>query len=234
MTKTVSLGEAWTGTANCRNCAIRQSVLFAGLDEADFDTIHRPIEQFTFPPGTTIYRQDDSAEHIFTLRSGLVKLTQFLPDGTARIVRLLRTTDVAGLEAMLLDNYEHTAIALHTTEVCRIPRAVVKSLLTRKPQLFSELMARWHRALSDSDRTLTDLNTGPARARVVRLLLWLAERNASETCSLFGREDIGALLGLTTETVSRVMAELKRQGFLTELRSNMFECDPERLSKALG
>ena len=121
--KTVSLAEAWTGVANCRDCAIRRSVLFAGLEEADFDAVHRPIDQITYPPGTEIYAQDDEAGSILTIRTGLVKLTQFLPDGTQRIVRLLRTTDVIGLEALLQDRYEHTATALQTTEVCRIPRS---------------------------------------------------------------------------------------------------------------
>ncbi|MEZ5851536.1 MAG: Crp/Fnr family transcriptional regulator [Hyphomicrobiaceae bacterium] len=229
--KTVTSNDAWTGIANCRTCTVRQSVLFAGLDEQDFDSIHRPIEQFSYAPGTEIYGSDDPAEWIITIRSGLVKLTQYLPDGTQRIVRLMRSTDAIGLEALLLDRYEHHAIVLHQTEVCRIPRSVVRSLLTRKPQLFSELMARWHRALSDSDRMIREFNTGPARHRVVRLLLWLAERNLAERCDLFGREDLGALLGLTTETVSRTMAELKRQGYISEPRSNQFLCDVPNLRR---
>ena len=231
--KSVTSNEAWTGIANCRTCAIRQSVLFAGLDEADFDSIHRPIEQFSFTPGATIYRTDDLADSIYTIRSGLVKLSHFGADGTQRIVRLMRWSDAVGLEALLLDRYEHTAIALHHTEVCRIPRAVVRDLLTRKPHLFNELMARWHRALSDSDRMIVEFNTGQARHRVVRLLIWLAERNGGERCDLFGREDLGALLGLTTETVSRTMAELKRQGFISEPRASQILCDLPNLQRLL-
>ena len=232
--KTVSTAEAWTGTADCRNCAIRQSVLFARLDEPDFDAIHRQIDQYTFSPGSIVYSQDDAADAIFTIRTGLVKLTQYLPDGTQRIVRLLQSTDVIGLEALMLDRYEHAATALHTTEVCRIPSSVVRELLQRKPQLFNDLMARWHRAVSDCDRVITELSTGPARARVVRLLLWLAERKGDRQCDLFSREDLGALLGLTTETVSRTMAELMRQGWITEPRINLIVCDIDRLRAALG
>jgi CRP-like cAMP-binding protein len=229
--KAVTSNDAWTGIANCRTCTIRQSVLFAGLDESDFEHIHRPIEQFSYAPGTEIYANEDPAEWIITIRTGLVKLTQYLPDGTQRIVRLVRASDAIGLEALIQDRYEHHAIALHQTEVCRIPRSIVRNLLTRKPQLFSELMARWHRALSDSDTMIREFNTGPARHRVVRLLLWLAERNGGERCDLFGREDLGALLSLTTETVSRTMAELKRQGYISEPRTNQFLCDLPNLRR---
>lgn len=229
--KTVSISEAWTGVADCRNCAIRASVLFAGLEEADFESVHRPIDQLIYAPGATIYSGTEPATVLFTIRSGLVKLTQLLPDGTQRIVRLLRKTDVFGLEAMLDENYQHTAIALQQTEVCRLPAETVKRLSQRRPQLFHELMARWHRALSDADRWITELSTGNARARVARLLFWLAEQDSGERCELFSREDLGAILGLTTETVSRTMAELKRKGFISEPKSNQFLLDTPNLKR---
>ena len=52
--KRVTQQEAWTGVADCRHCAIRNTVLFAGLQEADFDQIHRPIDQIVFKAGSTI------------------------------------------------------------------------------------------------------------------------------------------------------------------------------------
>ena len=90
-------------------------------------------------------------------------------------------------------------------------------------------MAQWYRALSDADRWITELSTGTARERVIRLLLWLSEREAGNSCGLFSREDLGAVLGLTTETASRAMAELKRQGLIRELSPNRFSCDFARL-----
>ena len=223
--KRVSHSEAWTGLADCRHCTIRKTVLFAGLEEADFDRIHRPIDQLTYPPGTDLYNQDDPAKSILTIRTGLVKLTHFLPDGTQRIVRLLCTTDVVGLEAMVTPRYEHTATALHPTQVCRISVDIVKELARNQPKLCEDLMDRWHRALNDADRCITEFCTGPARSRVARLLIWLCERNQNKHCELFGREDLGALLGLTTETVSRIMAEFKRQGQIVEPKPNLLQCD---------
>lgn len=232
--KTVTVSEAWTGVADCRNCSIRASVLFAGLEEADFETVHRPIDQLIYAPGATIYNFAEPATALFTIRSGLVKLTQILPDGTQRIVRLLRKADIIGLEATLVETYHHTATALQDTEVCRLPVDMVKRLAERRPQLFHELMARWHRALSDADRWITELSTGSARARVARFLLWLAEGDCAERCELFSREDLGAILGLTTETASRTMAELKRQGYISEPKSNQFLLDVPNLRRLVS
>lgn len=232
--KRVSQSEAWTGIADCRNCVIRNSALFAGLVESDFEAIHRPINQWFFPPGTQIYGQGDDADSILTIRTGLVKLTQFLPDGTQRIVRLLGGADTVGLEALVSAEYQHTATALHETQVCRIPVDTVRQLSAQRPQLYGDLMQRWQKALSDADRWIIEFCTGPARSRVGRLLLWLAERNAADRCELFSREDLGALLGLTTETVSRVMAEFKRQGHIVEVSPNSFRCDVGRLQKLVS
>lgn len=229
--KRVALSEAWTGVADCKNCTIRESVLFAGLTEADFDELHRPIDQSVFPPGAQIYNSGDRAQTLFTVRSGLVKLTQYLPDGTQRIVRLLRKTDLFGLEALIDSEYTHAATALHTTELCRLPVDVVRQLSHANSGLFHELMARWHRALSSADRWITEFSTGSARDRVVRLLLWLSEMEDGERCELFSREDLGALLGLTTETASRTMAELKRQGFISEPSPNRILCDRPNLRR---
>ncbi len=227
----ISLDEAWTGTADCRNCSIRKSVMFAGLEETDFEAVHRPIDQLVHAPGTEIYGTEDPAHSLLTIRTGLVKLTQYLPDGTQRIVRLMRATDVLGLEALFQPTYQHVATALQPTEICRIPVETVRHLSERRPHLYHELMARWYRALSDADRWITQLSTGAAKARVARLLIWLAELDGGDRCQLFSREDLGAVLGLTTETASRVMAELKRQGAMTEPRQNEFLLDVPSLRR---
>ncbi|MEI2387607.1 Crp/Fnr family transcriptional regulator [Breoghania sp. JC706] len=232
--KRVEVGEAWTGVADCRHCVVRNAVLFAGLTEEDFSHLHRPIDQLSYSAGARIYDAGDPAQTLFTIRSGLVKLTQYLPDGTARIVRLLRKTDLFGLEAMIDEEYPHTATALRDTEVCRLPVDVVRTLSHNNSRLFNELMARWHKAVGTADRWITEFSTGSARDRVARLLLWLSEKEEDERCELFSREDLGALLGLTTETASRTMAELKRKGFISEPRPNQFLCDTPNLRRLVG
>ena len=230
----VTSAEAWTGVADCLNCNIRQSVLFAGLSEAGFSDVHRPIGQLQYAAGATIYRSGDDGISLFTIRTGLVKLTHYLPDGGQRIVRLLCKTDVLGLECMISNVYLHTAIALQPAEVCRLPVSAVKRLLHGNPRLFHTLMAQWYRALSDADRWITELSTGTARDRVIRLLLWLSERETGNSCSLFSREDLGAVLGLTAETASRVMAGLKREGLIGEPSPNRFSCDIAKLRGIVG
>ncbi|MDD5329527.1 MAG: Crp/Fnr family transcriptional regulator [Sulfuricella sp.] len=214
------------GGADCVSCCIRKSVLFAGLDIADCAAIHRPIDDIALSPQETLYRAGDPAQAVFTIRRGLIKLVQYLPDGRQRIVRLLHATDVTGLEALLDQPYQHDAIVLQPTEVCRIPLEVIQRLDQDKPKLRKELMVRWQRALDEADAWLTQLSTGSARARVARLLQKLAGGREDGYIELFGREDIGSMLGITTETASRIIAEFKRNGALVEVPGGvLLKCD---------
>lgn len=234
MVKYVTLREAWSGEADCLNCALRDSVLFAGLTVRDFEKIHDPIDQFTLKPGGSLYHAGDRGEFLFTVRSGALKLVQYLPDGSQRIVRLARTSDVLGLEAILDAPYQHEAVVLQTTEVCRYPARLVKALGAENPRLHTELMNRWQRALTEADAWLTELSTGSARQRVARLLLRLVRDQASNECELFSREDMGAMLGITTETTSRTIAEFKRQGLLVDLNLNRCRLDIPKLRQLAG
>jgi len=231
MVKNVTLREAWSGEAKCLDCSLRASVLFAGLEEKDFEHIHEPIDQFTLKPSVAVYHTGDAGDYMFTVRSGTLKLVQYLPDGGQRIVRLARTTDVIGLETLVEERYRHDAIAVHTTEVCRYPARVVRTLGRENPKLHRELMARWQRALSEADAWLTELSTGSARQRVARLLLRLVKSEDSSECELFSREDMGAILGITTETTSRTIAEYKRQSLLVEVSPNFFLLDIPNLRR---
>ncbi|MCP3866647.1 MAG: Crp/Fnr family transcriptional regulator [Gammaproteobacteria bacterium] len=223
--KFISDKEAWEGQADCLSCTLRNSVLFSGLEESDFDQIHQPIDIHTLPPGSTLYRAGDVGDRMYTIRSGVLKLVQYLPDGTQRIVRLLRSTDVAGLESLLDQPYQHDAVVLQPTQTCTLPVSVVKALALTNPALHKELLNRWQRALSEADAWLTELSTGSAKQRVARLLLRLVSNEQTSECSLFSREDMGAMLGITTETASRTIAEFKRKSLLVETPPNNFLLD---------
>ena len=232
MNKTVTLHSAWTGEADCRNCQLRNTVLFSGLEEDDFEKIHQPIDQYVMPPGSYLYRMGEKANHMYTVRSGSFKLVQYLPDGSQRIVRLARTTDITGLEALLDQDYQHDAIALQPSEVCKLPVPVIKKLSSENPNLHKELLNRWNRALTEADAWLTHLSTGSAKQRIARLLLHVFN-NPDLSYPLFSREDIGSMLAITTETSSRIIAEFKRKKLLVETAPQLYRLNVEEL-EAIG
>jgi len=221
----------WQAPNQCEQCGIRHLVLFADLNKEDFYKIHHPVQEMEFAAGDFLYRQDDDPHYVYTIRSGLVKLVTYLKDGNQRIVRLLKQGDLAGIEALGDLPYEHHAIILEPVSVCRIPVNVVKELGEETPRLNKQLTVRWHRSIKEADFWLTELSTGTARSRVTQLLLFLKSITDESDFFLPGREDMGAMLGITTETSSRIISELKQKGILRLTGSHRAEVDSEQLNQ---
>lgn len=229
--KSIRIENAWRGAERCKNCAIRHLVLFADLQQQDFDRIHHPIDDIEFAPGSRLYLQGDEMPFVYTIRSGLVKLEQHLPDGNRRIVRILSQGDLAGLESLNGEPANHEAVTMDHVLVCRIPRSIIESLRRDTPRLHDSLMNRWQKALNGADNWITRLSTGNATTRVARLLLLLDEKTEDDSFFLPTREDMGAMLGITTESASKVTAEFRRKGWLKRLPQNRAWVDTEELHK---
>ncbi|MEI7608755.1 MAG: Crp/Fnr family transcriptional regulator [Rhodospirillaceae bacterium] len=213
-------------TVACSECAIRDVVLFADLKAEDISAAGAPVADIRLAPGEALYQAGDPGVALYTVRDGLLKLQQSLSDGSQRIVNLLGQGQVAGLEVTVAGSYEHTAIALQPTKLCRIPREVVDHLA---PKLHRQLMKKWHESLSRAHECTRELATGHARQRVARLFLLIAPAEEKRV-RLFGREDVGSLLGITTETASRMIADIKRCGVVREVALNLFERDIAQLT----
>ena len=213
----IKIDSAWQGTSDCRSCGIRDMVLFADLNEQDFSQIHTPIDDLVFGAEDVLYAEGAQALGVFTLRKGMVKLVRSTADGRERIVRVLRQGDVIGLEALATSHYDSEAVAMVESSVCRIPLSVMHHLSANSPRLHMRLMQKWQQALKDADDWLAELNFGTARQRVAGLALKMRDSDQPQFTSFFARDDMGAMLDLKLETVSREISALVRDGLIRPL-----------------
>lgn len=213
----IKIESAWKGTSDCRQCGIRDMVLFADLNEDDFSQIHSPIDDMVYAPGASLFHEGEQALGVFTLRKGLVKLVRTTADGRQRIVRVLRSGDVLGLEALATARYDTEAVAMLEASVCRIPLGVLHHLAAHSPRLHMRLMQKWQQALKDAEDWLAELNFGNARQRVAGLALKMRDPEQQQLTQFFARDDMGAMLDLKLETVSREISGLVREGALKPL-----------------
>ena len=223
------ISNAFKVGTKCEKCAIRNMVLFADLTREDFDLMHQPIHDFELRAGETLYNAEDDPLHVFTLRSGLIKLISYLPDGSHRIVRIIKQGDIVGLEAMSGKPYLHHAVVLEVATICQIPVSLIDKLNENSPHLSKQLMLRWQKVISDADVWLTKLSVGLANQRVASLLLYLAEGANKDKCYLPCREDMGATLAISPETASRVIAGFKREGWVTSISPYRVGINPNAL-----
>jgi CRP-like cAMP-binding protein len=198
----------------CADCGVRRFALFGVLDHEALDRIHVHIANIKLSPGQVLYAAQGAGTAAFTVRSGVVRLERINERGERRILRLAGRGDMVGMEAMLGQSYAAEAVACTDVEVCRLPRTLLDQLSQEEPGLLRDMMKRWQRALDDADEWLTELCAGPARHRMLRLLLKLSEYADGPEVWLPSRLEMSAMLDMTIETASRIVSQLKREGVL--------------------
>jgi len=207
-------------------------MLFSELPDTAFEHMLHPIDHFIFSPGSLLHEAGRHGESIFSIRRGLVKLINVAPAGVQRIVRLLGPGSSVGLE--LLDGgegYRHSVVAVNQVDACRIPVATVKQLQAEYPVLHNQVRERLQEQLDRADAWIVSMGTGPAKERVANLLLMLGEvsGDANGDIEMLGCEDMAAIVGTSTETVSRIIAELKRRRLVYKVAVHLYRLDTEAL-----
>lgn len=160
-----------------------------------------------------IFEETAPASCVFNVKEGAVKAYKLLPDGRRQITGFLFPGDFLGL--VHNDEYVYSAEALIATELCRFPRRKFEALLDELPKLAQRLLVMASHELSAAQDRMMLLGRKTARERVVSFLLMLshaAERRGQQNNPVvlpMPRGDIADYLGLTIETVSRTITQLK-------------------------
>lgn len=220
--------------SDCRQCAMRNSALFGDLRPLDIEWATRHIDNGLAARDSVIYEAGETDDALYTIRVGVVKLIMQFPGRESRIVRLLGRGATLGLERLAGKPYTHTAIALRTTNLCRIPLSVIHELHSVNPRLLHGLMVKWEEQVLWADRWIAILSTGLIERRLsdlVRLVIDISG-DPLDAVQLPSVGDMAAILGITPESASRNLAKLKRQGLLARVAPWLYRCSPALLAQS--
>ena len=167
----------------------------------------------TYTPGQLIYLQGTEADTFYYLLSGSARSYISSETGDERVLTTHRAGDLMG-EAAFFDGCARVSSAVAVTEcqVVSIDREPLDGVLRAHPELaipMLQYLARTIRLLSDH---VDGMSFHPADQRVARYLLTIPpESNGALRCT---HEEIGAAVGVSRVTVSRVLGEFTRRGWL--------------------
>lgn len=214
--------SACQGRSNCAACSLREDMVCADVPLDDVVGFHTQAVDYRFPPGTIMQNTHGPVEAVYCVRQGAVKLVKYDANGGQRIVRVMKRGDVVGIDWAFSGSAESTAVAIGEVHACRIPVDFFRQFTARHADLQIRLLRKSQEALREVELWLAQLVGGaiPARVRVARLLLRLRDGDG-ERIHRLSNEDLGAILGLTEETISRVIAGFLREGMLERAGSSL-------------
>lgn len=164
----------------------------------------------------TAFCEGDPAANVYEVVDGMLKLYKLLPDGRRQVTGFLTSGHLLGLASA--ERYLYTAEAITPVTLRRYPRARFERLIDEVPGFARRLLS----ATSDELRAAQDqmllLGRKTAAEKIASFLLTVGgcpdEADDDGVSIPMNRSDIADYLGLTTETVSRTLTQLKGLGLI--------------------
>lgn len=178
-------------------------------------------------PGYLIYLQNTEATCFYYLKSGKVKSFIQSEDGVERVLNIYHTGSLFG-EASFFDELPRvsSAAALTPCEIVPIDRELVTQEFAKNPELALAMMKYLARTVRLLSGQVDQMAFRPARWRVASYLLTLADRDGTISCT---QEDIAAAVSASRVTVSRILNELARNGWVELGYRSVRVAQPEEL-----
>jgi CRP/FNR family nitrogen fixation transcriptional regulator len=176
--------------------------------------------RITYAKGEEIFGQDEDADMIHWVVSGAVRTTRLMSDGRRQIGDFYYPGDVIGLEVG--DTYRFSAEALSDCVVRVVKRSSLNAM-SGDGSLGRTLWEATRRELERTQEHLLMLGRKSACEKVASFLMDVAQRHGSDEVSLpMGRQDMADYLGLTIETVSRMVTQLQGSRVVEFANSRLF------------
>jgi CRP-like cAMP-binding protein len=173
-----------------------------------------------FDPAQTIFAQGDSADSVFYIQKGKVKLTVVSAQGKEAVVAMLGATDFFGEGCLAGQTLRtSTVTAMTGATIMRIELTAISRILHGEPafsELFiSHLLNRTIRVEAD----LVDQLFNSSEKRLARLLLMMAnygsEGPPQPMIAKVSQETLAEMIGTTRSRVSFFMNKFRRLGFIS-------------------
>lgn len=201
----------------CRHCNVRHSGICGVLDIGQLHALARHTRSTRHEAGSELFGDETDITSYANVVSGVIKLMKVLEDGRQQVVGLKFASDFIGrVHAM---SNALSAEAASEVELCQVPRSILEAMLEDNRTLEQRLMRETLRELDEAREWMVTLGRKSAAERVASFLYLIALHvqpglgrvSAEVEYDLpLTRSDMADFLGLSIETVSRQLTELRR------------------------
>lgn len=205
----------------CLACEARHKGVCGALSPEQLTKLSKHTNRFKVEHNKIISSPEEEIKYFSNILSGVVKLTKLMEDGRQQIVGLQFAPDLIGRP--FVENSTVTAEAATDINVCSFPKIILEELLHESPKMEHRLHEQTLRELDDARDWLLTLGRKSAIEKVASFLYLIAthidpekndNRNQITLEMPMKRGDIADFLGLTIETVSRQLTNLRKSGII--------------------
>lgn len=186
-----------------------------------------------FKKNQVIYYDGDKANGVYLVVSGKIKTIRLAEDGRELMTGIIGSEEYLGVNALLSNEaYTDTATALEDSVIVLIPKDQLEQLLNMYPEVAREFIKLLANDVREKEDQLMQLAYHSVRKRMAETMIRLhRQHGASSEGFKITREDLAAMAGMATETVSRTLSDFKEEGLIEKKGSLITLLQPEKLQK---
>ena len=226
----------------CSQCWVHARTEWSVLSEAGVKKIDAARRSVQYRPGESIFHQHERSHGVYCLESGHLLLRHFDVFGEQTNFQVVKYGETLGWRSFFAERpHAATAIALTRCDVCFVPGRVINECIAREPALAHAFLKTIALDRGPYEALMLRSPKLPARVRFVYLLLYLRNRCANRTRRgmlvydlPLQRQDIASMIGIRSETLSRVIHDLEREKLARFKGRQITVPDPEKLFGMFG
>lgn len=206
---------------HCQNCSISELCLPFSLNEQELDTLDNIIDRKRpIRKNEKIFSDGEELNSLFAIRSGTFKTFTIDANGEEQITGFHLAGDLLGFDAISNAEHQSFAQALETAMVCEIPYDTMDQLSDTMPALKKQVLRLMSNEIRNDQDMLSLLNRKNAEQRLATFIATLSARykerglSSKEFRLTMTRGDIGNYIGLTVETISRLLNRFHKEGLI--------------------
>lgn len=218
---TVIHHNAATCTADVRQQSLAHVPFFAELDSQEIAALNERCRIHDFEAGEAVLHAGDPADHLYVVAAGTAKVVRPTLDGTEVLLDIARRGDFFGaLPALGADTYADSVWALTDLCVLSLDIDTFDELLDEHPSVARSGLRVIAERLSTARTHIHAVAAATSQQRVAGALVMLARRAGVPDQGQIlldlplSRDDLASLTGTASETVSRVLSQLRRDGMI--------------------
>lgn len=218
MIKGVWLGAKSNMLCGNHNCPFLQlQAEGIQLSESELQCIGDLAQQkVVFSQGEVLFLQGQPSKSLYSLIEGTVKICTNSADGREQIVGLSSPGNLlVGLQSINDRHHAYTAIAVTPVSACKINHRRLLECVRTRGDIAMRLIQAANSQLAHSRALMEVMGHNCAAAKIASFILLMTPRSEHGNCGFampFSRLEMASILGLSEETVCRLMANLKRTG----------------------
>ncbi|BCV66627.1 electron transport regulator A [Shewanella carassii] len=211
------------------------------LNSNELDQLDNIIERKKpIQKGEQLFKSGDPLKSLYAIRSGTIKSYTITEQGDEQITGFHLAGDVIGFDGIHSQSHQSFAQALETSMVCEIPFNTLDELSGTMPKLRQQIMRLMSNEIMSDQGMILLLSKKNAEERLAAFISNLAARFGSRGFSprefrlTMTRGDIGNYLGLTVETISRLLGRFQKAGLIEVKGKYITILDLEELDRLAG